>query len=42
MFAAIDDVKLEPLVVAPVLDVSATATDFRMAFTPGKGNSCAI
>lgn len=42
VFAAIDDVKLEPLVVAPVLDVSATATDFRMAFTPGKGNSCAI
>jgi hypothetical protein len=40
--AAIDDVKLEPLVEAPVLEVLATATDFRMAFTPAKGNSCAI
>ena len=40
--AAIDDVRLEPLVVAPALGVSTTATDFRLAFTPAKANSCAI
>lgn len=41
-YAAIDDVRLEPKVVAPELRVSATATTFRMAFTPAKANFCVI
>jgi len=40
--AAIDDVKLEPLVQKAELRVSATATEFRLAFTPPKANSCLI
>lgn len=41
-YAAIDDVQLEPKVVAPALQVSATAADFLMAFTPAKANFCVI
>jgi hypothetical protein len=41
-YAAIDDVLLEPKVVAPALQVSATATAFQMAFTPAKANFCVI
>ena len=41
-YAAIDDVRLEPRVVAPELAVSATAAEFRMAFTPAKANFCVI
>lgn len=41
-YAAIDDVRLEPRVVAPVLDASSTAAVFRLAFTPPKANFCVI
>jgi hypothetical protein len=40
--AAIDDVKLEPRVESPALAVAQTASDFRLAFTPPKANSCSI
>lgn len=42
LYSAIDDVKLEPLVTAPPLEVSADATDFLLAFTPAKANWCLI
>jgi hypothetical protein len=40
--AAIDNVKLEPLVESPALAVSATGNEFRLAFTPPKATSCLI
>lgn len=42
IYAAIDSVRLEPLVKAPVLHLSKTEEDFQIQFTPLEANICFI
>lgn len=42
VFSAIDNVILEPLVVAPELATAVESGEFRLTFTPPNGNFCAV